>query len=378
MNLAFVHRRFDNMGGTERDLLGLTRQLAGFGHEVHLYCGEFRVTPDPNLHVHKVPYLRLGGTAKLLSFAYFGPKMAYKGQHDLVISFGRVLRQDITRCGGGSYRVLLNRLDKVRSPYKKLTKWLNNRLALQIEKIQYQKNHYRKIIAISQVVKNELMETYHIPTNDIEVIYDGIDLELFHPRNRQTSLAEIRTTHQISQEKIVLLFVGRGFSRKGLKNLLSVMPKMDDRFHLLVVGGDNHLESYRDLCNDLNIGSKVTFAGSRTEIHKYYGASDLFILPSFQEAFGNVILEAMASGLPVITTLRAGASEVIQGELRDFLLADPDDINDMKHKIELLAVPDKLKRLGEMARQIAQNYTIESNARSIEALCRSLLQKSKE
>src|SRR5712692_1405146 len=110
MRIALAHKRLDLKGGTERDFCRTAEGLRDLGHEVHLFCAEFAMPAPEGTRAHKVPYLALGRTARLLSFAFLGPRVIRPHQCDVVVSFGRMARQDILRSGGGSHRVFLQKM----------------------------------------------------------------------------------------------------------------------------------------------------------------------------------------------------------------------------------------------------------------------------
>jgi len=103
MNLAFITKRYDTVGGTERDLYELTRRLASWGHDVHVYCYEKRKPAAPGVRRHQVPIKGASRTANVWSLARQAKTIADSRVHDLTISYARVLGQDISRCGGGSH-----------------------------------------------------------------------------------------------------------------------------------------------------------------------------------------------------------------------------------------------------------------------------------
>jgi len=145
--------------------------------------------------------------------------------------------------------------------------------------------------------------------------------------------------------------------------------------YCLVVGGDRHPETYAAKAKALGIEKRVVFAGVQRGAEKFYGASDIFVIPSLQEAFGNVVLEAMASGLPAVTTSSSGASEVMAGDLKNLILKDPLDAQGLAKIISSLTDESLRKRLAKEAREIAKPYTLEANARAIEELCKKTLKE---
>jgi UDP-glucose:(heptosyl)LPS alpha-1,3-glucosyltransferase len=374
MNIAFLHKRYDCAGGTEKDLHELVGQLLQFGHEVHLYCGQFRVQPPAGAVAHRVPCLRTGAIARLLSFASSAPKAAAVGKHDLVISFSKVFKQDIVRCGGGAHRQYMDLMNQAHGPLENAVKWPKDRAALFVEKRQFRDGNCRRVIAVSRLVKNELKQLYHVPEDKIDVIYDGVDIARFSPQNRELYRSPIRKEYGIADKDVLALFVGSGFLRKGLKFLLSAMACLKaPGLKLLVVGHDSELDRFKHQAAQMGIADSVTFSGMQKEVNRFYAAADFLVLPSIQEAFGNVALEALASGLPVIITRNAGASEILEGDLRDFILSRPEDIDALARMMHRLMDTRLRARLSSTARRVAEQYTFETNARAVERLCERLL-----
>ena len=141
------------------------------------------------------------------------------------------------------------------------------------------------------------------------------------------------------------------------------------------MGGDSLLNSYKELSDKLGIGGRVVFAGAQKEPEKFYASADIFVLPSIQEAFGNAVLEAMACGLPIITTEVAGASELMTDGLERFILKDPKDAKSLAEMIRELLDPELRNKLAKQVRGIAEGYPLGKNARAIEELCKRVLKE---
>ena len=371
MDIAFIARRYDRVGGTEIDLYHLTELLAGFGHKVTIYCQQVKVPTAPGVSIKKVPTLGFGRLTQMLSLAYLGPRLAYSGGHDIVIGFTRVLKQDLVRCGGGTHKLFIEKMKSSEGKIKRLLRSLSlyHNALIAVEKRQFQIGS-RKVLAISNIVKHEIMTTYNVPEERIEIIYDGIDTELFSPQNRERYRKEIRDQYSIPSDAFIILFLGSGYKRKNLSSLLEAIPQIEsNNIYCLVVGGDKHPETYAAKAKTLGIETRVVFAGVQREAQKYYAAADIFAIPSLQEAFGNVVLEAMASGLPAVTTSLSGASEIMEGNLKSLILNNPLDTRGLANIISKLTEESLRKKLARKAREIAKSYTLERNAKAIEALC---------
>lgn len=368
MKIALAHKRLDLAGGTERDFYLTAQGLRDLGHEVHLFCSEFGVAPPEGTLAHRVPCLTLGRTARMLSFALLGPKAILSHKCRVAVSFGRMVSQDILRCGGGSHRVFLQKMTQGEGPLRRL--WhrisLYHRSLLALEAIQFRPQGCKKILAVSQEVKREIMAVYGVPEKRIAVIYNGVDQERFHPRNRYGARNRIRRQWGISLEAPLAVFVGSGFQRKGLDRLLAAWgsPGLEG-IYLLVVGEDAQRNRYRSWAEKQAKG-RIIFAGRQEAIENYYGAADLLVLPAFQEAFGNVVLEALASGLPVVTTRAVGAAEVLTGELQQGILTSPDDPREIEAKILWMLERNRCPVLSAEARRIGESYSWKNHFQELE------------
>lgn len=379
MKIALAHKRLDLTGGTERDFYLTAEGLRNLGHEVHLFCSEFGVSPPEGTRAHRVPCLALGRTARLLSFAFLAPKVIAPHRCDVVISFGRMIRQDILRSGGGSHRVFLQKMERGEGVWRRL--WhrisLYHRSVLAVERLQYRPSGCKKILAVSQEVKREIMATYQVPEEKIGVIYNGVDHERFHPRHRVTARAKIRSQWSIPAEAPLVLFVGSGFQRKGLDRLLRAWESPGlKRVYLLVVGEDAQRSRYASWAERQAQG-RVVFAGRQEAIEKFYGAADLLALPAFQEAFGNVVLEALASGLPVLVTRAVGAAEVLRGELAQGILASPDDPSEIEEKILGMLDHGRWHFISQQARSLGERYSWKNHFRELESYLRAAAEQDR-
>jgi UDP-glucose:(heptosyl)LPS alpha-1,3-glucosyltransferase len=359
VKIALVHKRLDLAGGTERDLLRTAEGLRDLGHEVHLFCSEYGVSPPEGMFAHRVPVAPFGRTARLWSFALIAPKIIERHRCNITISFGRLLSQDILRSGGGSHRDFLQKLAREGGSWRRLWQRLSlyHWSLLALEARQFRANHYKRILAVSEQVKRELSATYAIPEEKIAVIYNGVDHKRFHPALRQVFREPIKKQWDIPLHAPTVLFVGNGFRRKGLDRLLKAwaLPQMKDTY-LLVVGDDAQRRRYRVMAERLATG-KVVFVGKRDNVESYYGAADLVALPAVQEAFGNVVLEALASGLPVVVSQAVGASEILSGSLAEGVVAHPENPDELSAKLLALLERSRDPECAIEARRLGEDYS---------------------
>ena len=359
MKIALAHKRLDNRGGTEADFYRTATGLRDLGHEVHLFCAEFALDPPPGTHAHFIPIAPFGRTARLWTFAKVAPRVMHPYSCDLVVSFGRMICQDVLRSGGGSHRAFLQKLAAEGGSRRRLWHALSpyHRSLLALERRQFQPGNYKRILAVSAEVKRELLVTYAIPENKITVIHNGVDEKRFHLGLRDKFRALMRKQWRIPSDAPTVLFVGNGFRRKGLDRLLQAWqsPQLKDTY-LIVVGDDAKRARYQTLAEERAEG-RVIFAGRRDDVERYYGAADLLALPAVQEAFGNVILEAAAAGLPAVVSRVVGAAEILKGKLAEGIVSHPEDSEEMATKLRSMLERSCNGEVSLEARKLAESYS---------------------
>ena len=371
MKIALVHKRLDLRGGTEKDLFQTAAGLRDLGHDVHLFCSEFAVDAPANVTLHRVPVLPLGRTLRLWSFAWFAPRLVGSLTGcDVVISFGRLLRQDVLRSGGGTHRGFLERYAREGGRARRIWQWLSvyHRSVLLLEKRQFSETGCQIIIAVSAEVKRDIMAHYAVAPDKIHVLYNGVDSQRFHPIRRAEARHRVRNLWKIPMDARLVLFVGSGFRRKGLDRLLAVWKSSAlEGVFLLVVGADARLNRYQDWAHAVAPG-RIIFAGRQEDVENYYAAADLVALPALQEAFGNVVLEALASGLPVLVSREVGAAEVLQGALAQGIVNRADDPEELKTKLLSLLDTSNNGAWSAAARKLGEEYSWTNHFAKLEAV----------
>jgi UDP-glucose:(heptosyl)LPS alpha-1,3-glucosyltransferase len=176
----------------------------------------------------------------------------------------------------------------------------------------------------------------------------------------------VRKQWGIPSNAPVVLFVGSGFRRKGLDRLFKAWssPRLKGAY-LLVVGDDAQRRRYR-VRAETEANGRVVFAGRRGDVEAYYGAADLVALPAVQEAFGNVVLEALACGLPVIVSKAVGASELLRGVLTGGIVSQPEDSVELEAKLVFMLDQSRRVSCSEEARKLAEEYSWRNYFRRLE------------
>jgi UDP-glucose:(heptosyl)LPS alpha-1,3-glucosyltransferase len=318
MKIALIRRHYTPHGGAERYVENLSRELAALGHEVHLFSHYW---PEAaGITIHPVPMLKGVGLLKLWSFNLGVQRLLVNQSFDVVQSFEKTWCQDVYRAGEGCHREWLFQRRKYESLFKTLGVRLNpfHWLTLMMERKLFEKSRTRFFIANSQRGKREILTHYRVSPEKIQVIYSAVPFKGPFPLKDKVGPAK--------RKEKVLLFVGSGFQRKGLFFVINALPlvlKQAD-VRLLVVGQGDQKRA-EALANRLGILDRVSFTGPVKEVLPFYQQADAFVLPSIYEPFSNACLEALASGLPLVTTEMNGASEDILPGQNGYVLQEPKD-----------------------------------------------------
>ncbi len=269
-------------------------------------------------------------------------------KNSFYFSLERITCADIYRAGDGVHKEFLKKKKRKFNPL--------NIVYLYLEKKCFQNS--KKIIANSNMIKNQIIETYNIEPSKIAVVYNGVNIK---KSNYEKSFTKLSSEFRIKKEKKIILFVGSGFERKGVKEFLEILSKLKSRnYHALIIGKEKKLNYYKQLSNSLHLHDIVSFTGARSDVNDFYTISDVFLFPTGYEPFSNVVLEAMSFHNAIFTTKQNGAHEILEDE---YILQTPQDYSIVDKIDALLENPKKLEAIKEENFQIVQNFTIEKNAK---------------
>ena len=370
MRVALVRQRYTAYGGAERFIERALGALGEQGVAVTVLAREW--TGDPGRVVRCDPF-HVGRLWRDWSFARAVCREVSRRRFDLVQSHERIACCDLYRAGDGVHaqwlhnrRAILSRLGRVGlalNPY--------HRYVLAAERRLFESPRLRAVICNSRMVRDEIRAHFGTPEAKLHVIYNGIDLEAFHPRLREAHRSALRQRLGIPQQAPVHLHVGAGFERKGVFRLIEAfaLSRRPDA-HLVIVGKDKAQLRAERLASSLGMASRVHFAGAQEDVRPWYGAADAFALVSLYDPFPNAALEAMACGLPVITTPQCGTAELIEEGMNGYVV----------DALDIGALPDRLARLdvstahemGRRARKRAEGFSLTAMTEQLLALYRGL------
>jgi UDP-glucose:(heptosyl)LPS alpha-1,3-glucosyltransferase len=372
VRLAIVRQRYTPFGGAERFIARALPALERAGTEVTLIARGAEGWGARRLL--RVDPFFLGSLWRDRSFAR-AARQAWRGAgFDLVQSHERIPGCDVYRAGDGVHRkwletrkeaaTFLGRIGIALSPY--------HRYVCEVEREMFEHPRLRAVICNSRMVQEEIRRDFRISPDKLHVIYNGVDLEHFHPRLRETLRGPARAELGCSPRDTLFLFVGSGFARKGLEAAIDALARSaNEAFWLVVAGRDREQRRYEEQARRAGIGARVRFLGAKEDVRPYYAAADCFVLPSRYDPFPNTALEALAMGLPAIVSSRCGASEIVQAEAGGWICS-PDDAAGIARLMEAADRSLKTPEAARAARQTAERYSLDAMAAQLTALYASL------
>jgi UDP-glucose:(heptosyl)LPS alpha-1,3-glucosyltransferase len=386
MRLALIRQRYNPYGGAERFVARALEALKGQGVAVTVFARDWNTSGDtsgatsgdaagdgmPAEFVRCDPF-HVGRLWRDASFARAACQAVAQRRFDLVQSHERIGCCDIYRAGDGVHAQWLDNRRRALGAWGRLGVRLNpyHAYVLAAERRLFASERLRAVICNSRMVAGEIRRRFAVQEDRLHVIYNGVDLDAFHPRLRDQHRREVRARLGIADSEMVYLMVGSGFERKGVPQLLEALARLSNRAaRLVVVGADRRTNALRRRANVLGLGSRVIFAGAQREVRSWYGAADCFVLPTLYDPFPNAALEAMASGLPVITSSNCGAAEfIVEGD--NGFVCDALDIAALADRMGRIE-PEAARTMGERARAGVAGLGLATMAERLMALYASL------
>ena len=359
MNLAFIKKRFSFHGGAERYLQTLVEALQRSGHGTHIFSSLW--SDVVGVTFHRVPVITAGSFLSTYTFNHrVCREIRRHREFDCVVSFERTTCQDVYRAGEGCHAEWLTIRRHVEPFHKRLSFRINplHILLLSLERRLF--SGTKRIVANSGMVKEQIMGHYGVPAERISTVYNGVDLSRFTPENRKRWRNSIRADLAVPEQAKVVLFAGSGFERKGLDVLLRAVPHVGVGGLKVIVAGKGESRRYSAFIRRAGLSDDVLFLGPCSGIERLYAASDIFVLPTLYDPFSNATIEAMAAGLPVITTRNNGAAELVSDAVEGYVVDAHCDPVMLAGRIRQTL--DQRERMGEEARSKAEQYPIERAA----------------
>jgi UDP-glucose:(heptosyl)LPS alpha-1,3-glucosyltransferase len=369
MNIAFCYESvLPARGGCETYISDLARRLAADGHEVHLYACRWDEESLPSgLHFHRLAPVSGPRFLRPWRFAAACEEALRTATHDVTIGFDKTWGQDVLYPQGGLHVASIDHnLHKYRNPMARaVMHWVKkfdpaNLSFRLLERRQYLSKKQPLIIVNSNMVRQHFTQYYGITAETIHVIRAAIDMKRFTEQDRPRRRLELRRRWGVDPSETVALFAAMNYRLKGLEPLIHAMQLITDQpgFRLVVLGNPRTAR-YERLARRLGVSKQVLFAGHCQEMRNAYFAADFLVHPTFYDPCSLVVLEALACGLPVVTSSFNGASELLSPLGEGFVVNDPHDAGRLAWCMRQLLDPIRRGHSAQAARRTAARWTFE-------------------
>lgn len=364
MRIALINHTFSlSHGGLERVSVNLAAALDNQGHEVHAVGVRLEDLPS-SVTCHQVHAARRPAWWRPLSFAHGARRILAGRSFDIRYGLTRCHPLDVYRMGDGVQQHWL-RLRYPNVLLRFVSCLLNpvHLVNLSLERSLLAPTGCRLLITNSQLCKGHAQHYYGVAAERIAVVYNGVDTALFSPGAVAPLREACRRELDLGEADIAVLYVANNWRRKGLAVLIEAMAKLAARGSALrlVVVGRGRPASFIRLARGYGLDGRIRFVGATREIQRYYAAGDLLVLPTVYDPFANVCLEAMACGLPVITTVGNGAAELLRPGENGYIQRDPGSAGELAGLLGRCLDHETLRRMGSKARATAAPLTRERN-----------------
>ncbi len=366
MRLALNYQRIDpTRGGAETYIVDLCHRLVRAGHSVDLYAESWRdgvLPPEVRcVQVSAPGKTRLG---RLIAFGRNSETALKAAEYDCTVGFINTWHHDVLIPQGGVHDGSLSANARRFAPgvprflytlaKKANFKWWAYRA---IETKQYDPARAGRVVAVSRMVMEHVQRHWHVPKNRIHVIHNAIDAERLQVSQPGAVRCGFRNKVGLAPDDLVGLFVGHNFWLKGLKPLLQALAmrkrqKPGARPIKLVVVGGGKLGPFRKMVRRLGLEDEVVLLGFVDDIRAAYWSCDFFVSPTYYDPCSLVVFEALACGLPVITTACNGAGEVITDGLEGYVVTAPDALRELAEALDHMTDDTRRAAMSERAKQL--------------------------
>lgn len=320
-------------GGVERVVWETMRHLSR-RHDVTVVSSDIDTDGEDSVHVERVPRSGPPALAPLRWRLSAGRRLRSLNP-GVVVSYG-------VECPVGDVLVVQSvhrawlelgrpiRLGGVRVPRRLRYALPRHQVLLALEAAYFRAGWTRRIVPVSDNVARDLSRLYGVPQDRMVVIPNGYAADQCSPERCESLRHQMRASLGLAHDDVAVLLVANEWHRKGLGVLLEALEAFRDEPVHLVLVGRMAPDDFRPQMARLGLGQRVHYCGPTGDVGRFHAVADLFVMPTQYEAFGSVIVEALASGVPVITTALAGAAVAVRPGVNGLLQEDPDDVLELQ------------------------------------------------
>lgn len=354
LSITLVAQSVDDTTGLGRIVSALAAEYGRLGQEVHIVSQRCEATPGT---WHRVPTIAATPALSKMAFRLWERSRTAKTRSSVIHAFGVGAEADVV--AAQSCHKAAVKLQQSRGEHRLHRRNLGiyDRISLTDERRLFTGARRKRIVAVSRLVRRQILEEYQLPEEAVCVIPNGVHLARFQ-RVKVVAPEDLKR-----RKPFVFLFVGNEFDRKGLQTIIEALPLLSGRPVEVHIAGNDDPAPYKRRGAELKVLDRLRFLGSVTSPETLFMKADAFLFPTHYEPFGMVIIEAMAAGIPVITTRTAGAVEDLADGVHGLYLEDSCSAKELSGRMCTLLDNSSLREtLSRNGRIAAERYTWSSIA----------------
>ncbi|MEI8195593.1 MAG: glycosyltransferase family 4 protein [Phycisphaerae bacterium] len=341
-------------------MMECARYLATRQHDITIFASDWEDLNQPNVHYHRVPIRHRPAFLQGPSFFKSCTRELAGTHFDVLNIHGCVCPTGGVHWVQSVHRAWLERAKALRKPLSlaRFKQRINplHPLLLRLEEEHFRQRKFQRLIATTKDVREDLHRLYDVPRESIDVVPNGFNPVEFNPERRLRERPGMREKLGLTPDDIALLLVANELDRKGYRTILSAMRELQRKQLRLIVCGRPDTATVKSLAAEYGLADQVIAFGPSRDVGLLHAAADLFVLPTQYEAFCLAILEALGSGLPVVTSQVPGAYDAIREGVNGYLVHDPKDGLELAQVLTPLLDPQRLAALSAIVPATATAY----------------------
>lgn len=353
-------------GGAERYTADLAAALAARGHEVRVFATSFSPEIPVNMRVEHRPR----GSTRVGRYRRFAQGLARHltiEKYDVVHAMLPVPGCDVYHPHAG----LAAEAVTEGSALGRLRRRFNPRRQAfaEVEEKLLDGPRPPVVLCLSEHMRRHVRQWFDLPDDRLAVLFNAVDLQKFDPQKRPEAGAELRRKLNLGGRPVVLI-VAQDFERKGVREVMAAVGALNGP--VLVVVGKPDAAPYRRLARAKGWADRILFAGPTDDVCAFYAAADLFALPTRRDPCSLVALEALAMGVPTITTRQNGASEIMADGVHGAVLDEPSDVAVLQSAILHFLDPEENRAARAACLALRPTLAYERHLEALEAVYKSV------
>ena len=369
MNVVILKSAVKNQGGLEKTTARIARAFKEQGANVSILTTMHSNQRFLDIPTHSLKTWRWPTFVRMQQFDQAAQKWLKTSPAQVVFGMDRNKWQTHLRTGNGVHAAYLQsrRLSEGKWKYRSCLANPFHQMVLRLEKKAFENPALKKIFANSHMVKQEILDRFCVDPSKICVVHNGVEWhELQEPF---TSWPEQKLIHckrlGLDPNAFHLLFIGSGYLRKGLSQLLVALSVLKRKeVHITILGKDRRIEFYRSLTQKLGLCAQVHFFGPQSNPIPFYQIADVLTIPSFYDPFANVTVEALAMGLFVVSSKTNGGSEVLTTK-SGVIIEDLTNADSLVEALKIALMHPKTEKNAREIRNVVQHLDYQKQLQQI-------------